>query len=625
MMTPMTDQPSASQVSDASLEASSLEEDAERLAHLARTATVLSGDDALERSVTRTVQEAQEDARFFKATEAQIAQLVSSLNAHVQARAASDAAQDDVLFQQIDDLRANVVDGRRATQERLAQKEQEVRTILSEYDYIARLLNGTGSATNKQFDVMAFPRGANTKTNVLQISGGAGTGKTLCLLAKLIQDTRPSRQLGLLAESPRRGLFVCFNTALRVHVQTLLAHIPEAAAQIEVVSYDQFVNQLVRANPTEGFEHLADFATTSRYPHASATPTGKFWELIYQKDIEAALAKVMARIAQSHPAQRSEYYLDPFLEENLLWMSEEIAWLESRYDSPQQAQGLYPQAARVGRGTLHRPSAEIRRIILEVWEAFRRILEQDQHYTMEQATKRLLADPDLPRYDAIAIDEVQDLSVASVRLLVRMRANEQSRVYICGDEHQKIYKRDFTWAELDDDVHGYTITLDENKRNSCAIEAFANRLLGQPCSKEEASDRVWVGKWSESQVLGLVRSIQSAHPEETAAIISADSFTWMSRARAERLLPMNPRDAGVLDPGLYIIGEMGGKGLEFDNVIVDVADSREADEATLRNILYVNCTRARKRLYLRYTGEPPALLTTHYPDFLSCHEGTEEA
>lgn len=597
------------------------EDDAQRLKHLARTAGALSGSASVERETDAALQKAREDHRFFKDTESRIASLVAEVQARtadiftedVGALADPDAA---ALIQQLDDAKGTLTDAEASLKESLAAQERRVRQILSEHDHIQQLLRGTGRATDRQFDVMAFPRNANAKTNVLQISGGAGTGKTLCLLAKLIQDTCAPHQLGLLPERPKRGLFVCFNKALHVHVAELLAAVPGARDAIEVVHYDQFVNQLVRNTPSEEFAHLAPYAASSRFPIATQASTGRFWRVVYEDDMEKAIASAMRAVGRVHPAQAQDYYLDAEDPQNLQWMADEMAWLEARYESPEEAAGLYLDAVRTGRGRVRQPNAAIRSIILEVWTAVRRFLEEECCYTVEQATKRLLKDPDLPRYDAIAIDEAQDLTVASVKLLIRMRRDEQSRVYICADENQKIYKRDFTWSELDEGIHGHTIRLDENKRNSPAIEAFAGRLLGGPAEKPDAADMVFVGEWSHEAVVGLIANIREAHPEETIAIISGDVRRWRACAREKGLTVMDPREEGVLAPGLYIIGQLGGKGLEFDDVIADCAQMAEPDEGTLKNILYVNCTRARRRLYLRYDGEPPALLRRFYPDCL---------
>ena len=106
-------------------------------------------------------------------------------------------------------------------------------------------------------------------------------------------------------------------------------------------------------------------------------------------------------------------------------------------------------------------------------------LAKSKRYTIEQAMKRILISNELPQYDAIAIDEVQDLSLLAIRAILKMRKDAHAWVYISGDENQNIYQRDFTWKELGEGTRGYTITLHENKRNAAAIEAFANGLVGK--------------------------------------------------------------------------------------------------------------------------------------------------
>ncbi|MCI9130225.1 MAG: ATP-binding domain-containing protein [Eggerthellaceae bacterium] len=589
---------------------------AQRLKQLGRCASALSGDDEIEKSTAKTAQKIEEDASFFLATTEQIQRMSADIAARRKLEeSASDGSltneQADALIIQLDEAKGQLANAKDDALRTLVDEERRVRKILAEHDYIQRLLAGAGSATDKQFSVMAFPRGANTKTNVLQISGGAGTGKTLCLLAKLIQDTRPSRQMGLLTvdDAPRKGLFVCYNLALKNHVKSLLNRVSDAGCDIEVVSFDQFLNQLVRAHPDEEYAHLRGFASSSRYPDGT-------WRIKYGGDVLQAVADAMAQVAGMHPDQAGEYYLNVAEPENVEWVLDEIAWLEARYADPGEAHVHYPEASRVGRGASRRPSAAIRRIILQVWDRFRQILEDRHFYTIEQATKRLLDDPDLPKYDAIAIDEVQDLTVASIKLLVRMRASDSSRVYICGDENQKIYKRDFTWAELDEGVRGHTIRLEENHRNSPAIEAFAGRLLGVPASKDEASEGIYVGRWDEASVMGLVDNLLRSFPNESVALIGSDLRPWYGATKMQGVHATSPKANGAADPGFYMIGDRAGKGLEFDTVIIDLAGMREEEEQTLRNILYVNCTRARHRLYVRFTDEPPELLTRTYPDFL---------
>lgn len=491
--------------------------------------------------------------------------------------------------------------------EALDKFERSIRQILSEHDYIRMLLRGRGSATDRQFEVMAFPRATGGTTRVLQISGGAGTGKTLCLIAKLVMDVRPSEQGSLFPERPKRGLFVCFNKSLAAQTRALIGAMPEARGRIEVIHFDRFVNQLVRFRSTGDCQHLNPFAQNARYPYG--------WSIVYSD--EASIGKAMEQVAAKHPGERGMYYLDGEDPANVAWVKDEIEWLEARYENSQAAVEPYrtQMAERKGRGKQRLPRQDARGIILEIWEEYARLLEAERCYMLPQAVKRLLRVSDLPVYDSIAVDEVQDLSINSLRLLFKMRAGDEARVYLSGDENQKIYQRDFTWKELGEGVRGHTISLSENKRNSPSIEAFANRLLGRTCDHVCASDNVYVLSASAERFERLVRRARAECPGESIAVIG-NLAVWDERLGCAGLDVVDPDECGSSKPGLYVLGEKKGKGLEFDTVIIDCAFLGRGDEEEEKRVLYVNCTRARKRLYLRYEGEPPEIIKKYYPDFL---------
>lgn len=73
---------------------------------------------------------------------------------------------------------------------------------------------------------------------------------------------------------------------------------------------------------------------------------------------------------------------------------------------------------------------------------------------------------------------------------------------------------------------------------------------------------------------------------------------------------------GAFRPGFYLLGNLTGKGLEFDNVVVDCSTMVGDDAEAEKRLRYVHFTRARKRLVVCYEGEPPELLRECYPDFL---------
>lgn len=514
----------------------------------------------------------------------------------------------EVVKGKVEDLRAE----QQALGASFDDVNDEIQEILNEHDFIRKLLRKDKQATVEQLGVMAFPRGSNSVTNILQIAGGAGTGKTLCLLAKIISEIDDHGQGSLFDAPSKKALFICFNKGLAKYVRGILdsydGHLPE----IEVISYDLFVNQLVRRNPRSEYSYLAEYAQDVRYSRG---------QIIYGSNDSYVemLKEAQAIVAKHHPERARDYYLDSSDKEGFDWLREELFWIDARFPTDDEAVGRYPGAPRVGRGTKRNPSPAMKRIILEVWVELNKLLDKNGNYTINQATKRLLESNSLPAYDAIAIDEVQDFSLLSIRLLLRLRRSDGSKVFLSGDENQKIYQRDFTWKELDEGLKGHTITLRKNMRNSSAIRCFSDRLLGYECPYESACDKVHVSDADDLRMVELLRRLSALNDRETTVLISRRS--WERDLRSAGVAITKAEPGNISRPGLYLIGDLSGKGLEFDNVVVDYVRDHSEDEEEEKRIRYVHFTRARKRLYIRYHGTPPKLLQKYYPDFLNKPSG----
>ena len=579
-------------------------EDVDELSHKARTATLLSGDDSAEETVAKAIADAKQSESETQEVIGLAFQLTDRLAALADPTPETTEACLNAL-QATDDKLGTLRENAKAASQKLDAANKEVREILNEHDYIRKLLSGRGSATDAQFDVMAFPRTAQSSTNILQIAGGAGTGKTLCLIAKLIKDVKGDGQLNLLDERQRRGLFVCFNRNLAAHVRDLIRKLPGVSSLIDVESYDEYVNQFVRSSPKPAYAHLARFANDVRFRASSPYPIGKsgYMSLAYDKDCRPCVEFAMTDVATRHPSLAKEYYLDASIPANVDWVFEEITWLESRYEDERDANPGYLTAPRAGRGTSRLPNKNIRRVILEIWGRFRDLLLSDNKYTIEQATKRLLKSSSLPKYDSIAIDEIQDFSLQSIRLIVKMRSTDKSRVYLSGDENQKIYQRDFTWKELQADLRGFTITLKENKRNSEPIEAFANRLIEKNPVRLERYEKVWLFSGGEKKARRITEELTEKFPDESTALIAARS--------KERYFDFpSSRE-------FRFVSNLTAKGLEFDNVIVLYENPACEDYEQEKRLRYVHFTRARNRLYIVYPEySVPPLLQEYYSDLL---------
>ena len=575
----------------------------------ARLAAVLDDNKGIERKAQAVKNDAESQADLSQEFLEKVEALLEWKDENIGIENDQSSEAQQRLFEGFEEV-AEVLKAQKQTViARFDEVNSEIQEILSEHDFVKKLLGGDKQATLEQHNVMAFPRGSGSVTNILQIAGGAGTGKTLCLVAKIISEIDEFGQQNIFGEQGKRGLFICFDKALANYVREILSgyegHIPE----IDVVNYDEFVNQLVRRRPKEGYEYLAQYASEAKYPGET---------IIYGSNDEyiELLKTAQETIGKRYPDRAKEYYLNPSDEDGAVWLADELSWIEARFMTREEAEAKYPTAPRTGRGTKRQPRGMVRQIILEIWNEMNRLLEVHGHYTIDQATKRLLNASSLPAYDAIAIDEVQDFSLISIKLLLRLRREDASKVFISGDENQKIYQRDFTWKELDSNLKGYTITLRKNMRNTPAIRCFSDRLLGVECPYEKANKNVHIERADDARVVELLRRLSDPTRKQTTALITANRKGWQYKLSAAGLSITDSKPGEIIKPGLYLLGAFMGKGLEFDNVVVDYASEIRDDEEEEKRLRYVHFTRARKRLYIRYLNMTPKLLTKYYTDFL---------
>ena len=484
--------------------------------------------------------------------------------------------------------------------------KKEIEEVLSEKDFIRMLLGEGSGATDEQLRAIAFPQDKTSAMRFLSIKGEGGTGKSLCLVAKLVRYLQDAADAG----SPKRCLFVTYNKPLAASMLKLISSFSEPEGIVDVVGYDMLVNSLAKAASDlndEYYKRFAGYANDVRYDAG--------WSIAYRES-KKALCAAMEDVAQIHPEQSREYYLDP---QNASWVSDEIGWLEERYADPDDAQRRYAEGmdGRVGRGGDRRPSSKMREVIVEIWRQQQALLAESNRYTIAQATRKLMESAELPQYDVIAVDEVQDFSLLRLQFLAQLRRDENAFMYFAGDEGQKLYQRDFTWSELDEQVRGYTITLHKNLRNSPSIKCFADRLLGRESTYDEARGDVHVLQVEcQGQMLSAAQDFAKDPKATTVIIIGGNREDYRSWGKLTKEAQVQHVGDADDESNLLFASPREVKGLEFDNVVVDCSAYNMEDEEDLKNLMYVHFTRARKKLYVCYKGTPPLLLRKLYGDFL---------
>ena len=516
--------------------------------------------------------------------------------------------------------------------ERMGELRDGMGTILQENEFIRKLLKDEDSnSTPEQIKVMQFHPRRSRGAKILQVKGGPGTGKTLCMLAKLIKETRGSKN----------ALFVCFNKPLKSYVRDLLSEL-DPEKRITVINYDQLVSGLAKYSGSRFSAEAEDFKTfnpnnrydkgfSQYYPDfkdpSSSEKMSRRKKLTDDRNrlIEARKKALDAGNWSSISKTKYEYLLTSEESADLKWLYDEIYWIEERFGlySDDDVLNEYKSSKRFGRGGKRRPSAPARELICAIRKEYYDILRENKKYTIPQATNKLLGSTELPQFDFIAIDEAQDLSASSVRLLLKLRRDKDSIGIIAADEGQRIYERDFTWSKVSEPgetIRTATITLTKNKRNPSPIIHFSEMIKGIKCSKSIAEEGIIVEPKNARAINAFIRKKCSECDNQTIALISNKTSFWNNKLKTRKSLGCKlyvDASDGINEPGLYLIGPRTAKGLEFDTVIIDYDDAASDDYETEKRIRYVNFTRARKELVVLYNPkEPPRLLKECYSDYL---------
>ncbi len=332
----------------------------------------------------------------------------------------------------------------------------------------------------------------------------------------------------------------------------------------------------------------------------------------------------------------------------------EAEFLRSEWESVVELQGIgswpeYRAARRTGRG---RPlSVRDRRTLWQVFEAVLENLRRRTLYTFSglcrKAELALEQGESTSRFDAVVVDEVQDLRPPELRFLRQLSAAAPGRLMVVGDAGQRIYPGGFSLSALGIEVRGRSRVLRLNYRTTEQIRRAADRLLGATADDLDGGVE---NRRSRSLLRGPEPSLQgfsSLNGEASHAVEAVRA--WLNDglepeeigifARTARLIEriaealagagLNAHrlkdEGGASQPGIHLGTMHRAKGLEFKAVLAvscsqgvipnprtlssygDPVDREEA-EARERHLLYVVMTRARDELSVTWVGHPSPLL-----------------
>lgn len=435
----------------------------------------------------------------------------------------------------------------------------------------------------------------------IKVSGSAGTGKTVVLM----------HRARFLSRAGQRVLLTTFVSTLCENLQRSL-----------------------RKLCTE--EELSRIAVSTVHKQAL--------ELVRQADAKARVAKpeeVDALLGSLRPL------LAPGFDE---------AFARSEWESVIQQQGLrtweeYRSARRTGRGRAL--SASERK---DLWRLFGEVYQRlDERGLLDftslcRRAETLLNEGKVQSpYQAVLIDEVQDLKPAELRFLRALCATNLKQLLLAGDAGQRIYPGGFTLSGLGIDVRGRSHVLRINYRTTEQIRRLADRLLGDDAEDMDgerenrrgtrsllrgpnptlqgfgsvAVEDEGIAAWLRARFERGLRPEEAACFARTSKRIEELREALSAHGIASQLLSESDEGTGS---GVQLGTMHRAKGLEFKAVAVldcgeaslpsptalrgrvDPLDREQAEERE-RQLLYVAMTRARDELLVTWSGTPSRFLT----------------
>lgn len=450
------------------------------------------------------------------------------------------------------------------------------------------------------------------------VKGGPGTGKSTVALYRVREMIRVLRGAGI--EDPR-VLFTTYTNALVTFSNQLLeALLGEDLECVEIRTADSVVGTVL-ARAGEG----------SRRPSASersdlqkrALESVEFPGNAVQRK---AQKKAIVRLGRSYVFEEIEAVIQ----------GRDLGDLEH-----------YLEGARPGRRFPLRENA--RRAVWAVHLAYARELEEAGLESWQQARARaacLVTEgrSGVEPYDAVVVDEAQDLDASAIRLLVEL-CERPNRLFLTADESQSIYAAGFGWKDVHEQLEfvGRTANLSSNHRSTEQIIEAARDYLAAGLPDDLEPDRQ---TYAHEGPLPVVRSMDDVGAESdllarylrgatrefrltigsgTVLVPYKRTGRRIAGALEERGVPAEFQDSrrfAIDDNAVTVLPLRAAKGLEFP--VVAVAGfvgsgypdlPRDADEQALvdalireRRTLFVSMTRAMRALLVVLPADTRSML-----------------
>lgn len=377
------------------------------------------------------------------------------------------------------------------------------------------------------------------------LKGGPGTGKSTVALYRVREMLRTFQKNGI---AEPRILFTTYTKALtRVSEQLLDSLLGKNARFVDVRTADAIAREIA----SSGGKSLEAAKT-------------KMLREILQSAIE--LARYEGNALKVAAQQKTIHALDRH------FLLEEI-------QSVIEARGLttlsqYMEAVRPGRGAALNKTQ--REAVWRVREAFVKVLASRGLVTWEQiralAATRIESGEVTAKYDAVLIDEAQDLQPTALRVLVGL-CKTPGGLFLTADANQSIYGGSFRWSDVHASLQfqGRTGILKANHRSTREIAIAAESYL-----RSDRDDVVLDAEDPEARYVhtGPVPAVRAVHDTKDETKILARFFR-----SAMRELRLGLGACAVLCPynsgASRIAGELTDAGLSATKVDGDDLDLRK--------------------------------------------------
>jgi len=513
----------------------------------------------------------------------------------------------------------------------LTQVMQQPTYLVDDLDDLMRYKEGEllGFLLRLSPEQERFVSWAIRATGPTQVKGGPGTGKSTVALYRVRSLIEKLRNMGQPAPSI---LFTTYTNALKKFSEQLLKQLlDDDVCYVEVKTVDKITHDVL-----EGAGRPPRIVTEE-----------KLHELVQRAVKQAKFeGNPVQQQAQRQAIERLSYeYL--LQEIGQVIVARQISALEG-----------YLAARRPGRKL---PFNDMqRRAVWRVHETLLRLLKLSGVETWHQARARAEGifshSEQVKRYDAVVIDEAQDLDPSILRLLIGL-CRTPNRLFITADANQSIYGSGFNWSDVHECLkfQGRTSVLRANYRSTREIGEAAQSYLAAGALEPEAVERIYVNNGprplvramhSEREEVQLLASFLRGASRELRLQIGASAILCPSERAGESIASelveqgvkarfMRGRELDLTCPEVKVLTLNSSKGLEFPVValagfthsryaMVPAGELGEEQQETLareRRIMFVGMTRAMRALLVVVPAGTQSPLLTGFDSTLWEVEG----